>query len=136
MRYDFSDDELKDIENSACLSSYRRSNKEFIEELKIKNSYFENMEIMTEYVSNKYPVQWKCKKCGEVRISAPSDLLKGMGCGTCKGKAASEKRSFKLIVNNWKDSNPTGNPVECAKNTGICKATVYKWWNYDSRIAS
>lgn len=32
------------------------------------------------------------------------------------------------IVNDWKQKNPTGRKVDCIKDTGLSKPTVYKWW--------
>lgn len=33
------------------------------------------------------------------------------------------------IVNRWRKENPDGRKVDCIRETGLSKNTVYKWWN-------
>lgn len=33
------------------------------------------------------------------------------------------------IVANWKKQHPDGRKIDCIKETGLAKSTVYKWWN-------
>ena len=37
--------------------------------------------------------------------------------------------SKKQVVNDWQIANPTGRKVDCIKETGLTKPTVYKWWD-------
>lgn len=46
------------------------------------------------------------------------------GNGRPKGSSKERKQ-----VENWREQNPNGTKVECIKETGLSKPTVYKWWN-------
>jgi hypothetical protein len=36
-----------------------------------------------------------------------------------------------LIVYQWRQDHPTGRKVDCIRETGLDKKTVYKWWNFE-----
>lgn len=38
------------------------------------------------------------------------------------------RKSKEIIVNEWQKQHPNGKKVECIKETGLSKPTVYKWW--------
>lgn len=44
--------------------------------------------------------------------------------GRPKGSGTAEEK-----VRNWKQNNPTGRKVDCIRETGLSKPTVYKWWD-------
>lgn len=44
--------------------------------------------------------------------------------GRPKGSGTAEEK-----VKNWKQNNPTGRKVDCIRETGLSKPTVYKWWD-------
>ena len=35
----------------------------------------------------------------------------------------------KYVVDEWRQKNPNGTKALCARETGLSKQTVYKWWN-------
>ena len=37
------------------------------------------------------------------------------------------------IVSDWRMRNPNGKKIDCIKETGLAKSTVYKWWNENKR---
>ena len=41
-------------------------------------------------------------------------------------KGSSEQR--KMVIE-WRKHNPEGKKVDCVRETGLTKPTVYKWWN-------
>ena len=38
------------------------------------------------------------------------------------------RKSQKMIVQQWKKENPEGRKIDCIRETGLTKPTVYKWW--------
>lgn len=38
------------------------------------------------------------------------------------------RKSKEEIIKKWRDENPTGKKIDCIKETGLSKMTVYKWW--------
>ena len=46
------------------------------------------------------------------------------GGGRPKGSGTAED-----IVKQWRTNNPEGRKVDCLRDTGLSKPTVYKWWN-------
>lgn len=46
------------------------------------------------------------------------------------GEIVNEGRPSKEnIVKEWKNNNPTGRKIDCIRETGLSKPTVYKYWN-------
>lgn len=39
------------------------------------------------------------------------------------------RKSKKEIVEGWQKRNPKGRKIDCIRETGLSKPTVYKWWN-------
>lgn len=39
------------------------------------------------------------------------------------------RKSQKMIVQQWKKENPEGRKIDCIRETGLSKPTVYKWWD-------
>lgn len=46
--------------------------------------------------------------------------------GNGRPKGSGEKKE---IVKEWKLKNPKGRKIDCIRETGLTKPTVYKWWN-------
>ena len=44
--------------------------------------------------------------------------------GRPKGSGTAED-----TVKQWRINNPEGRKVDCIRDTGLSKKTVYKWWN-------
>lgn len=45
------------------------------------------------------------------------------------GKPLQGRKSKKDMVEEWQKDNPHGRKVDCIRETGLSKPTVYKWWN-------
>ena len=39
------------------------------------------------------------------------------------------RKPKKEIVQKWRLEHPDGKKVDCIRDTGLTKPTVYKWWN-------
>lgn len=57
----------------------------------------------------------------KMELGEDKDWNKG---GRPKGSGTSEH-----IVIEWRKNNPYGKKIDCVKETGLSKPTVYKWWN-------
>lgn len=66
----------------------RKTHDQFISELKEKNP---NVEVVSNYVSNKIKVACRCRTCGHEWEMRPNALLRGQGCPPCGKKKAGEK---------------------------------------------
>jgi hypothetical protein len=53
------------------------------------------------------------------KIQIGEDVKGGRPVGTNKA----------LIVYQWRQDHPTGRKVDCIRETGLTKPTVYKWWD-------
>lgn len=125
----FTEDEWLQIEELAYLNSMRVTHDEFIQKLKNNNMHFDEIEILNKYTRASDKIKCKCKKCGKEWSTAASDLLKGTGCPVCQIKAVGERRSKKAMIQEWRKNNPLGNKLQCEKQTGISRMTIYKWWD-------
>ena len=38
-----------------------------------------------------------------------------------------------MIVYEWRSAHPEGRKVDCIRETGLDKKTVYKWWLYSQK---
>lgn len=128
--YSFTEQEWEDIISFAYNSSCRVTHEEFIQKLKQKNSHYDNLIIKSEYKYAKDKIRCECKTCGHEWETAASDLLKGTGCPICQIKLVGEKKSKKLLVLEWRKLNPNGTKMQCEKETGISRMTIYKWWDF------
>ena len=50
------------------------------------------------------------------------------GNGRPKGSGTKEQQ-----VKDWRKKNPEGKKIQCIRETGLSKMTVYKWWNYEKK---
>ena len=65
------------------------------------------------------------KQAIHLRIArASKEILKEVGEMKQEGRPSKEQ-----IVREWRASHPNGRKIECIKDTGLSKPTVYKWWN-------
>lgn len=74
----------------------KKTNENFIEELKNKNDMVEPME---EYKGDKEKIIFECKKCKKNFFGTPHDVLEGHGCPFCK-MSSGEKRIEKILSDN------------------------------------
>lgn len=44
------------------------------------------------------------------------------------GKALQGRPAKANIVQLWQQEHPNGRKVDCIRDTGLSKPTVYKWW--------
>ena len=116
----------KIIEGESYKDSYRKSHKEFIEEFKNKNKYFNNIKINSIYKGRHERIDCECKICGYKWSPIIDNLLQGKGCRKCH----TNKISKKSEVLEWQKNNPLGNRNRCSKETGISLTTVWRWWDY------
>jgi Protein of unknown function (DUF2726). len=90
-----------------------KKHSEFIKEIKNKNP---EMEILGEYTGSKKKIKVKHKPCGRVFDARGGDLIRGLGCSVCSGKAKKTTASF---IEELKIINP--NITVLGKYTGIFK---------------
>lgn len=64
--------------------SRQKSHEEFIEELRLSNKNFDNIEVITKYSGIKNKIGCKCKICGCEWYTSAEVLKNGSGCPTCK----------------------------------------------------
>lgn len=76
----------------------KKSHVEFVKELKIKNPYFNNLELLTQYVNAKTHIKCKCKMHNYVWEVHPWSLLQGCGCPIC-----GRERTAKSVTSSHKD---------------------------------
>lgn len=129
VKHKISESAWNKIINKSYLDSQRISNKDFLKKLKLNNDSYDNIEILSTYTRAKGKIKWKCKICNNIWESDASELLKGRGCKTCKNKQVGLKARKENIIKEWRKNNPNGSKLQCEKDTGISRMTVYKWWN-------
>ena len=44
------------------------------------------------------------------------------------GMTSQGRKSSQETVMEWREAHPDGRKVDCIKDTGLSKTTVYKWW--------
>lgn len=59
----------------------RKTNEEFIQELKDKNIIYTPLE---EYKGSSTKIKWYCPKCKNTFYASPNNILKGRGCSYCR----------------------------------------------------
>lgn len=69
----------------------RKSNEQFVTEL---HSVNEKITPLEEYINNSTALKCKCDLCGYVWEVAPSKLLSGSGCPSCKGGIRKTNQKF------------------------------------------
>lgn len=71
--------------------SRRKTHDEFVSE--VKTLCGDEVEILTEYKTNKDKVLARYKKCGHEDWKVPSKILAGQRCGQCRAKRVSEAKT-------------------------------------------
>lgn len=71
-----------------CAGTMRKTNEEFVSELRIKNP---NIDPLEEYKSATTKIMVKCKECGFIWDVRPHDLLSGYGCPQCAKNRSRER---------------------------------------------
>lgn len=61
-----------------------KTHEEFMNELEEKNSHFNNIEILGEYIKNNIKIKCRCKIDSYEWEATPTNLLNGTGCPECK----------------------------------------------------
>ncbi len=117
------------IEQRAYKLSQRITNQEFIEKFKINNNHYANIIIKSQYTRAIDSIECECKNCGNIWKTPAYELLKGKGCPKCQIKQVGLKKQKRNIIKEWRRQNPYGNKLQCEKETGISRVTIYKWWN-------
>ena len=117
------------IEHLSYCNSQRISNDDFVKAFNNRNKHHKDIILITKYTKAVEPIQCQCKICGNIWNTPASELLKGTGCPKCQIKRIGLNKQKKEIIKEWKLKNPTGNKLQCEKETGVSRMTVYKWWN-------
>jgi hypothetical protein len=104
----------------------KRTHKEYVCELSIKNS---NIEVVEQYINNRTPILHRCKIDGYEWKVRPYCLLSGQGCPMCAGNA---KRTHEQYIKDLTLINPSIEVVEKYINvdTAIlhrCQVCNYEW---------
>ena len=68
--------------------SQRKTHQEFISQIEELNP---NIEILSEYLSARKPISYRCKIHDYNSVSTPDNLLRGYGCPYCAGKCMTEE---------------------------------------------
>lgn len=61
----------------------KKTHEEFVEELKIRNPHFDNLEFVNKYVNAKTHITCRCKTHDYIWDAHPWSLLQGSGCPIC-----------------------------------------------------
>lgn len=72
------------------------SHEEFINRLKSKNPYFNQIEFLENYKGSTNTIQCKCKICGLVWKTLATTLMQGTGCPACAHSSTSFMEQFVL----------------------------------------
>lgn len=65
-----------------CSGNVRKSQQEFLQD--VKRVHGDKYEVLSQYENNRESVLIKCKDCGSQFMIAPTNLIKGQGCRTCR----------------------------------------------------
>lgn len=114
-----------------CAGKIKRTNEEFLEELKRINP---NIEILNKYIKHEEKLLCRCKTCGNEWSTTPRILLKGCGCPPCSIKIRAEKNTHTHteFINSLYNVNPNIEILEKYKNARTkikcrCKKCGYEW---------
>lgn len=72
----------------------KKSHEEFVREIKIKNSHFDNLELISKYVNAKTHITCRCKIHDYVWDAHPWSLLQGCGCPICGRERTNHSTTF------------------------------------------
>lgn len=117
---------------SVCAKNRKLSKENFLEMFHQKNTHANEIQIIGEYKRLREKIKCKCKVCGFVWNSTPSNLLYNNSCcPLCKKKnyGSWSTKSKKDIINQWRCQKPLGTKKECHDETKISLKTIYKWWD-------
>lgn len=72
-----------------CSRRYKRTNEEFVMEIKSKNP---DIEILSEFKNISEKVNVRCTRCGKEWRAIPNHLLRGVGCSNCRSISSGAAR--------------------------------------------
>ena len=109
-----------------CAGNIKKTNEQFIEELKIKQP---NIETLESYENSTTEIQCRCKICNYIWKATPKNLLKGKGCPSCAGN---NKKTYEEFIEQLRTINPNIEVLEDYKNNHTkilckCKKCNYEW---------
>lgn len=107
-------------------SKYRKTNKQYIKELEIKNP---NLLPIEEYVDAKTSILHYHKTCGHQTKMKPTSALRGNGCILCKGLKISkaQAKTHEQFVNELYNKNPNIEVISPYINNSLkieCKCII------------
>lgn len=75
---------------------YRKSQELFVSQVASANDM---VEVVGKYITNKKPIQCRCKKCGYVWYGSPKRLITGSGCPICSMTKGEKRIANYLSLN-------------------------------------
>ena len=113
----------------------RKSNEQFLSELKRINSDIVPLE---SYQSSKSKMKVMCSKCLKTWESTPSSLLHGNGCPYCAGN---HRKTHEMFIDEMNKKHPTIEVIGTYKNAKAkvsvkCKECGYEWEDNPSNLLS
>lgn len=116
---------------AAIIMPVKKTNEEFIEELKNKKPSIKPLE---DYTNSASKIKFVCLVCGNEWVAAPSQVLSGKGCPVCGRKTAADKRrsSREEFITKLKDIQPNieviGDYVNSVTKIEVrCKTCGNQW---------
>lgn len=84
----------------------KKTQDEFIRDL---SKVTDEIIVIGDYINSKEKIKVKCKKCGNIWLAAPSNLLNGNKCPKCYG---TPKKTNEQFVKEIKEKNPDVIPID------------------------
>lgn len=76
------------IKQGVNVMSARKTTEQFVKELNDNN-----VEVLSDYITNKTKIKVRYRDCGHCDMKAPIKLLAGQRCSVCKGKTISKAKT-------------------------------------------
>ena len=76
--------------------SKKKTHEQFVEEIKLKNKHFNDIELLSEYSGIKNKTKCRCKICNHEWSPIAGSLTQGYGCPKCGNKQVGQSKSKPL----------------------------------------
>lgn len=112
----------------------KKTHNEFIKQMETINP---NIDILTNYEKDNVKIKCKCKKCGNVWESTPTNLIQGKQCPECSNIRRAQKhiKTNQKFIDELRDINKYIIPLENykgCKNKIKCKCQIHDVVGYIS----
>ena len=113
----------------------KKTQDEFVKDL---SKVTDEIIVIGDYINSKEKIKVQCRKCGNIWLAAPSNLLNGNKCPKCYG---TPKKTNEQFVKELKEKNPDVIPLEkyIDAKTKIklqCNICGHIWYNNPNLILS